>query len=105
MTEQRRGFSFNVPEWRGLAVSLGELWTLTKGRHDHRALFTREWPTRSDSGGSRGDVSNGWRLPRLCSLMRLSEVIDQRFVGRSAHVRVRDFSDETVILKHLELSC
>ena len=24
-TEQRHGFSFNVPEWRGTAVSLGEL--------------------------------------------------------------------------------
>jgi len=27
------GFTFNVPEWRGTAVSVGELWRPTKGSH------------------------------------------------------------------------
>jgi hypothetical protein len=31
MIEQRSGFSFNPPEWRGHAVLMGELWRLTKG--------------------------------------------------------------------------
>ena len=31
MTEQTPPIPFNPPEWRGEAVSLGEIWKLTKG--------------------------------------------------------------------------
>ena len=32
MTEQTPPIPFNPPEWRGEAVSLGEIWKLSKGR-------------------------------------------------------------------------
>jgi hypothetical protein len=42
---ERSGFSFNVPDWRGDAVHLGELWRLRKG---HRTAVCTLWnhPTR-----------------------------------------------------------
>jgi hypothetical protein len=33
LTEQTPPILLNPPEWRGQAVSLGEIWKLTKGKH------------------------------------------------------------------------
>lgn len=29
----KAGFTFSIPEWRGTAVNVGELWRLAEGRH------------------------------------------------------------------------
>jgi hypothetical protein len=33
LTEQTPPIRFHPPEWHGQAVSLGEIWKLTKGKH------------------------------------------------------------------------